>query len=523
MLVSLRRVLSRPLTIIGLTCMAALLLFNEPTSMYYYLTLAQLIFVPVILEQLVLLKNWQKLIIVIGQLAVTMLYFTQQDFLILLCVLAYLLSTLVIASHGVNRFLRRGFTNTAEIMIDIGLIYIVMGGLWFLAFHLQLNTGFSPIITWLTTIHFHYSAFLLCITIGLIGRLHMTRYYKFCCAVIAAGPMLVAVGITFSRIVEIISVSLYVLAIFSINFYVMKWRLPRVQRLFIRLAFITLCFTIIWSFLYAYSNLTGMIIVDIPDMLDFHGLLNCLGFGIAVVIAWSLYTPPSKYIDYSFPVSKIRGNFSPTNKPAHGLVDEMSSYINKEDIHVLIADFYERTTQFELKASVQWAPWFKPFAFVYQFISRKMGQLNLPFSSKMIMMDGEIWQVEPQNDGRDKPRVWQRSINGEPVFNAIYSQHNDATNTYMNIALPLPFSSMHGILQLSAKDQALYLTSDGQGDAGTYLAIGSYVFKLPLHEYFVIKEQKGILTATHDMKLFGMKFLHIDYTIQKSLKEHESN
>lgn len=180
--------------------------------------------------------------------------------------LAYLLSTLVIASHGVNRFLRRGFTNTAEIMIDIGLIYIVMGGLWFLAFHLQLNTGFSPIITWLTAIHFHYSAFLLCITVGLIGRLYMTRYYKFCCAVIAAGPMLVAVGITFSRIVEIISVSLYVLAIFSINFYVMKWRLPRVQSLFIRLAFITLCFTIIWSFLYAYSNLTGMIIVDIPDI-----------------------------------------------------------------------------------------------------------------------------------------------------------------------------------------------------------------------------------------------------------------
>ncbi|MEK4129534.1 YndJ family protein [Solibacillus sp. FSL W8-0474] len=515
MLVSLRRVLSRPLTSIGLTCMAALLLFNEPTSMYYYLTLAQLIFVPVILEQLVLLKNWQKLIIVIGQFAVTMLYFTQQDFLILLCVLAYLLSTLVIASHGVNRFLRRGFTNTAEIMIDIGLIYIVMGGLWFLAFQLQLNTGFSPIITWLTAIHFHYSAFLLCITVGLIGRLHMTRYYKFCCAVIAAGPMLVAVGITFSRIVEIISVSLYVLAIFSISFYVMKWRLPRVQSLFIRLAFITLCFTIIWSFLYAYSNLTGMIIVDIPDMLDFHGLLNCLGFGIAVVIAWSLYIPPTKHNDYSFPVSKIRGRFSPTNKPARGLVDDMASFLNKMEIPVLIVEFYERTTQFELKASVQWETWFKPFAFVYQFISRKMGQLNLPFSSKTIVMDGEILEVDSQNDGREKPRVWQRSINGEPVFNAIYSQHNDATNTYMNIALPLPFSSMHGILQLSAKDGVLYLTSDGQGDAGTYLAIGSYVFKLPLHEYFVIKEHKGLLIATHDMKLFGMKFLHIDYHIHK--------
>src|SRR5690606_22729633 len=318
MLVNLRHVLSRPLTIIGIVCMIWLLLFNEQTSMYYYLTLAQLLFVPVMVEQLVSLRNWQRLIIATGQLAVTVLYFTQNDFLILLCVLTYLLSTLIVASHGVNRFLRRGFVNTAEIMIDIGLVYIVMGALWFLAFHLQFDTGFSPIITWLTAIHFHYSAFLLCITVGLIGRLHMTSYYKFCCAVFAAGPMLVAVGITFSRIVEIISVSLYVLAIFSISFFVMKWPLPRVQRLFIRLAFLTLCFTIIWSFLYAYSNLTGTNLVDIPDMLNFHGLLNCLGFGISVVIAWSLLLPSSKHHDYTFPISGIRGRFSPTYKPAHG-------------------------------------------------------------------------------------------------------------------------------------------------------------------------------------------------------------
>lgn len=91
----------------------------------------------------------------------------------------------------------------------------------------------------------------------------------------------------------------------------------------------------------------------------------------------------------------------------------------------------------------------------------------------------------------------------------------DASNTYMNIALPLPFSSMHGILQLSVKDRALYLTSDGQGDAGTYLTFRSYLFKLPLHEYFVIKEHHGNLTATHQMTLFGMKFLHIDYQIRK--------
>ena len=61
-----------------------------------------------------------------------------------------------------KRFLQRGFTNTAEVMIDIGLLYMAMGGAWFFAHINGIATGFSPIITWLTAIHFHYSAFLLC-------------------------------------------------------------------------------------------------------------------------------------------------------------------------------------------------------------------------------------------------------------------------------------------------------------------------------------------------------------------------
>lgn len=73
---------------------------------------------------------------------------------------------------------------------------------------------------------------------------------------------------------------------------------------------------------------------------------------------------------------------------------------------------------------------------------------------------------------------------------------------------------MHGILQPSTKNNCLYLTSDGQGDAGTYLAIRNYLFKLPLHEYFKIREEQGTLLATHDMTLFGIAFLHIDYQIQ---------
>ena len=257
-----------------------------------------------------------------------------------------------------------------------------------------------------------------------------------------------------------------------------------------------------------------MRLVDVPDMLAFHGVLNCLLFGGVIVLAWSLYIPSTKHKEHSFPVSRIRGKLSASTQPHAGLVDDMGDFIDKGKIPALISSFYEHTAQFHLTASVKWAAWFKPVAFVYQFISRRIGQLNLPYSSKPVVMDGQILKVDETLDGRENPRVWQRTIEGQPVFKAIYSQHEKDGRCYMNIALPLPMSTMHGILQLSTVDESLYLTSDAPGDAGTYLAVGNYVLQLPLHEYFIIKEEKGMLKATHDMTLFGLSFLHIDYYIQ---------
>ncbi len=83
----------------------------------------------------------------------------------------------------------------------------------------------------------------------------------------------------------------------------------------------------------------------------------------------------------------------------------------------------------------------------------------------------------------------------------------------MNIALPLPFSTMMGILSLEEQNGALHLASKGAADAGVYLAIGRYTLKLPLEEHFIIQEKGDTLIATHDMTIFGLHFLHIDYTI----------
>ena len=51
---------------------------------------------------------------------------------------------------------------------------------------------------------------------------------------------------------------------------------------------------------------------------------------------------------------------------------------------------------------------------------------------------------------RDNVRVWMRKIGDDTAFVALYSTHEKNGRSYMNIALPLPFSSMIGILELKS-------------------------------------------------------------------------
>lgn len=137
-------------------------------------------------------------------------------------------------------------------------------------------------------------------------------------------------------------------------------------------------------------------------------------------------------------------------------------------------------------------------------------------------MTGNIYRVDEGVGGRKSVRAWVREIKGEIAFVALYSFHTDGVRTYMNIALPLPFTSMHGILAFNQFDQTIELTSERKDetmkDAGIYLAIGKNGrFRLPLTETFYLKEiSAGQLKATYKMKICGVRFLTIEYKIEKN-------
>lgn len=515
MLGNLRKSFGNPISLFGMGLFILCCFFQSGPTYLLYLTVAQLVFVPMMLQCVVALKRIEKSMIVLGMVGVTCISICPTGWLSVLCAVFYLLSTCTIALMGIRRFLHRGFTNIAEITIDVALIYVLVGGLWFFASISGIETGFSSIITWLTAIHFHYSGFLLNMSVGLFGRISESKWYPPIAIIMMAGLMLVAIGITFSTIIEMASVILYIGAIYCFLVLAFRTKMARFQGICLRLSIITLCVTIIWSLLYAFGNLTSIHIVSIPDMLAFHGWLNCTLFGVFTVLAWVIHTPESKQVEFTFPISQIRGKLRTYEKTDLGLVDELEDFCDTSNLPKNIVDFYEKTDSYRLYASVQWSTWFKPFALIYKGFSLLMKQINLPFARRKVEMTGEIVSVDGLEDGRIKPRAWIRKIEDETVFIAIYSKHT-SDRTYMNIALPLPFSTMMGILSLHEEDGKLHLTSNASGDAGTYLAIKHFVFQLPIHEQFVIEETSPTtLTAVHNMHIFGIHFLRIDYEMRQ--------
>ena len=513
--------------------------FSEDPWPFLMLTIAQLVYVPFALRLIMTKNDWFSkhyyFFAIPAYLAVALLQITPDSKWNGLLAAVYLVFTISIALYGLSRFIKRGFTHSEEFAIDAGLVYISLGGAWFFAYMTGIDAGFSPLFTWLTAIHFHYSAFLLPIFIGLLGRLYKPRAYGIVCLILLVSPLIVAIGITFSRWIELLSVGLYIIGLGGFIIIACKTTYAnKIQKWLVRISFGALGVTIIFSLLYALGNGFGLTSVNIEFMLRFHGVLNCVVFALFGIIGWSLQIPGTNFRPPTFPVSRIRGNRvigeevleGRLCEKHQGLVDDMKVYepfIQCETISPRIIDFYENTNDYQLFATINWHSWFKPFAILYAFISRKTQQINLPLHGRQVEMTGNVIALRDEVDSRDNVRAWIRKIGNDTTFVALYSQHITASRMYMNIALPLPFSTMTGILELHQSENDLRLTSKPhacESDAGIYLTIlTNQPFKLPIAEDFTVSDRKdSTLSAQHEMRIFSIPFLSITYLIKPNGK-----
>ncbi|MBE7103337.1 hypothetical protein FT637_09790 [Bacillus cereus] len=454
--------------------------------------------------------------------------------------LLWFVYTGIVALFGVSRLLERGWKPLEETAIDSAFIYLFLGGFWFFASVAKLSImHFSSDIVLLTAAHFHYSAFLLPLSAGLLGRKRErgSKLYDAIMFIIVISPMTVAIGITYSRVFEFFAVLIYLCAIYGYGVNVWRTKFNTISaKVLLVLSSSTLMVTIMFSLIYSYGNFKQVMTITIAQMVWIHGVVNGIGVALPAFVGWMIEKSAPNYKYYGKPMSRLRGNATVgeaflhnrnliDSKEYKGLVDKMNDFhseaFDATKIPLSIIRFYENTKEYQLQSHIKWTRWFRPVAFCYEKMSKCVGQIHLGMGSKWETMHGSIIGIIDEKDGRENVRAWLRKNEaGESIFVALYSKHTHKNETYMNIGLPLPYSNMTGVLKLCNKSNDLIITSklrrNGKGDEGIYLHTRFFTIRLPLAETFIIKESKDqILEANHRMWIFGVKFLEIDYEIKK--------
>ncbi|MHC3379304.1 YndJ family protein [Haloarcula sp. H-GB5] len=188
----------------------------------------------------------------------------------------------------------RGGLVLPETAIDAGFAYVSVGAVALLLAHLDLTLWFDRVIIRLTAVHFHYAGFVLPVAAGLTGR-HLadhSRGFRTVVGVILVGPALIAAGIAFSPLVEVVAVTLFTVAVAAFGVVVLRRVVPvcpRLQGLVLGIAAVALPVSMALALGYGVSTFTGQSLgLTISTMVALHGSLNAFGFGLCATLGWRL-------------------------------------------------------------------------------------------------------------------------------------------------------------------------------------------------------------------------------------------
>ncbi|MRH44545.1 hypothetical protein GH741_18020 [Aquibacillus halophilus] len=435
----------------------------------------------------------------------------------------------------------------AHMSIAVGFIYISVAGIWFITHQFSLPLlGFEGQMMLLTVNHFHYAGFVVPILFGFFHRYQRSFFTGLLVILGVIAPILIALGMTYSPKLEWISVLVFGFAILLYSWLVFTFVIPKATKWTKGLHILSsgvVWMTMILALLYGFGQWIGQPTIPISQMILFHGWGNAIFFSLLGLLAWHTSMMDQGLV--KIPYSKVKGkgkigsdfikiNKIEDDKPSEyptGLVDHMDDYqteeFNPSKLHPDITDFYENTSNYELLLTPHWNRSFRYIAKLYKWISQRVEQMNFPLEAetKEQQVISEILPIKDRIDGRKNVRAWVRTYiqTKKAIYVALYSTHVTNAIRYMNIAFPLPYSQMTSILYLEhGENNCLTLTSwptkkDIRQDQGVYLVIKQKGLRLPINETITVwKEQKtpkGQIEAKHDMWLFGIKFLTLDYHI----------
>jgi hypothetical protein len=195
-----------------------------------------------------------------------------------------------------------------------------------------------------------------------------------------------------------------------------------------------------------------------------------------------------------------------------------------------VADFYERTSEYEPDTWSQWCGAFKPFGWALAVLfSRRLQQLNVPLSGLDTSRGMTSVVVPVVNTNNDVVfTAWVRTLigTGHVIYAGAYSSCTvpDFAGTCVRVVFPLPNGNAIVVMRpVVHPDGSLTLVSAGErfGSPGFYFTVDAgdgavwtrYLRALreQIHVYSVDDEVR----ADHVLSLWGATFLRLHYRLRR--------
>lgn len=181
---------------------------------------------------------------------------------------------------------------------------------------------------------------------------------------------------------------------------------------------------------------------------------------------------------------RVRGLARPDVHAPSGIIDAIDDYGARDAASEAARDalapsaraFFEETTSLELWIEPRWAWWVLPFAWVWHYIARWLGQLCLPvrpsrITTETIALDEAALRAPNVRSSR---AVLRRYDDQTCMQVMVYSVFDAGDQGMMFARFPLPWSVLEGVLRCEFIDEdrrGLYgarLTSEGHPEVGVF-------------------------------------------------------
>lgn len=208
--------------------------------------------------------------------------------LALLLALPWALFTLVSGLLGLLRISQRRSLLDPTIGVDLGLMFLIVGGVWLLLSRAGANPlGFSDAIVELTVVHFHYTGLALpVVTAALLEKKNKRAWLIW---FIALGIVATATGITIGGITEFIGANIMTLGGLAVAVELITSKSSQSSRsMLYLLSGLSLIGGMAMAFVWSWSRQLGIAGPTIEFMVITHGVLNAFGFAFLGLIAISL-------------------------------------------------------------------------------------------------------------------------------------------------------------------------------------------------------------------------------------------